>query len=82
VRKPNELICDRCGGRMVKGRRAKSGGCVLFVIGFLLLFLFPIGTIIGIILIIGSFAMGNEYYWICKNCKIKIPRGTDWWELW
>lgn len=79
--KPQFLKCDRCGGKMVKGRRSRPGGCIMFLIGFILLFFHPIGTIIGVILILGGITMGNEHFWVCKDCKTKIPREHDWWEF-
>lgn len=56
--------------------KAKSGGggCLLALIGLILLFVFPIGTIIGVILII----IGNSWasYWACSNCGNEVKKTT------
>jgi hypothetical protein len=46
-------------------------GCLLQGIGLVLLFFFPIGTVVGIALILwGSW---SSVYWRCSACKAKLP---------
>lgn len=79
------LQCEKCGGEMKKSREAKmGGGCLLCIIGLIALIFFPIGTIIGTILIIIGLFVGSQsrYIWVCKNCKYQFERRRDWWEFW
>ena len=52
---------------------ASQGGCLAFtvgLIGFVLLFFFPIGTLIGIALIIAAFRFSGKI--VCSNCGNKV----------
>jgi len=43
---------------------------ILFLVGICLLFVIPIGTIIGVLLMIASLGMGYKKYkvWLCPSC--------------
>jgi len=73
--------CPHCGyalGRDAPDLEAKikykaktgSGGCLIALIGLVCLFYFPIGTIIGILLIL----IGNSWasYYACGNCGNEV----------
>jgi hypothetical protein len=74
------IKCDGCGDQVIlasdetprlvgkpqKARKTSAGGIVLEVIGFILLFVFPIGTIIGIALICAGERM--SYIFKCPSC--------------
>jgi hypothetical protein len=52
-------------------KRATSGvGLVLELLGFILLFFFPIGTILGIAFLIYGFSKSKKY--VCSECGNKI----------
>ena len=57
-----------CGGQLA--------GVVVFLIGLVLLFLVPVGTVIGAILILLSLSMGysTKKVWQCKSCRSVIDR--------
>lgn len=77
-----ELDCKQCGGSMAKGSRTdrnygvQAFGCAVFVLGLALLFLFPLGTIIGICLMIGAARMGykKSKVWKCQQCGYFFER--------
>lgn len=53
-------------------RKSEMAGicCLIQVLGLILLFFFPLGTILGIsLLIYGSI---KSVYWICSNCGNKL----------
>ena len=58
-----EIECKQCGGPMKKTTKTDSNlgvhafGCAIFIVGMALLFVFPIGTIVGIFLMIGAGTM-------------------------
>ena len=58
-------------------RGVQALGCAVFIIGIALLFLFPIGTIIGICLIIFAGRMGykKSKVWKCPQCDYFFERG-------
>lgn len=70
------LECKQCGGTMRRGKKiynnlsAQAGGCVIAIIGICLLFFFPLGTIIGILLIICGGGIGYRRIkgWKCQDC--------------
>ena len=78
------LKCEKCGGEMKKSREATSteAGCLLLLIGFALLFFFPIGTIFGVILLIGGIIYGSKsrFIWECKSCGYKFERKGSFWK--
>lgn len=51
-------------------------GCAIFVVGLVLLFMFPIGTIIGIFLMLGAVRMGYKKtkVWKCVQCGYFFER--------
>lgn len=54
-------------------RRVSSNtcsGCLLYALGFLLIFAFPVGTIIGVLLIIMGHSISSRN--ICGNCGNSI----------
>jgi hypothetical protein len=77
------VVCKQCGGEMKK-TVVSSGNCtgiifalIVFIIGAMLLFLFPpIGTIIGVLLMIMALGMGGtrRKVWKCKNCSYIFDR--------
>ena len=76
--------CKLCGGVMKPSKEAKSqGSCLLALVGVVILFFFPIGTVIGIILILYSLNLGSRKrgLWVCKNCGHQVERKIKWYEL-
>lgn len=77
--------CQACGGEMKKSKESKSSasGCIVLIIGLICLVFFPIGTIIGIILILVglSYATKKRGLWVCKGCGSQIERKISWFEL-
>ena len=77
-----ELKCQQCGGEMKKTKKAERNmalqllGVVLFLIGIGLLFVIPIGTIVGLILMIASARLGysKKKVWKCGNCGYFFER--------
>jgi len=60
---------------MAKNKRARStnvAGLLLEVVGILALFFFPIGTVIGIILLVVGARM--TYSRICSDCGNKVEK--------
>jgi hypothetical protein len=72
----DSLVCKQCSGTMKKAVKIKSSigiqivGLILFIVGILLLFVFPIGTLLGIALMIVAAKMGYNKIkvWKCNNC--------------
>ena len=69
--------CNQCGGEMQRVLE-KSGGIPLpsiglFIIGFILLFFFPAGTLIGGFLIIAALLLGypRKKNWKCEACGLQ-----------
>src|SRR5688500_761268 len=67
------IKCQQCGGTMIKTKKVDTSlalqllGVVLFLVGVVLLFLFPIGTVAGIILMIGAARLGYKKLNIWKS---------------
>ncbi len=78
-------ICKLCGGEMKKSSESKSTGigCLLIIVGIILLFIFPIGTIIGVLLILWGLHHGSKRrgLWVCKKCGHQVERKINWYEL-
>lgn len=53
-------------------RHMSAPGCLLEIVGLFALFIFPIGTVIGIILLIVGARM--TYQLVCSECGNKIIR--------
>ena len=74
--------CQQCQSEMKKTKKAESNiglqliGIILFFVGIVLLFVIPIGTVIGIILIISACGMGykKKKVWLCKSCGYFFER--------
>ena len=77
--------CQHCGSQMSKTKRVESSctlqlfGVALFFIGLALLFLFPlfpIGTIVGLFLMLGAARLGysKKKVWKCTNCGYFFDR--------
>lgn len=77
-----ELQCKQCGGQMKKGKKVDSNmgvqafGCAIFILGFVLLFWFPLGTIIGVFVMLGAAGMGyrKSKVWKCSQCGYFFER--------
>lgn len=77
-----EVNCQQCGTLMRAGKKVDKSyslqvvGILVFLIGFALLFLFPIGTLFGIVLMIAAARMGysKKNAWICGNCGYFFER--------
>ena len=77
-----EVKCQQCGNQMKKTTKADKSlllqllGVILFLFGFGLLFIFPIGTIFGVVLMIGSLRLGysKKKIWKCSNCGYFFER--------
>jgi DNA-directed RNA polymerase subunit RPC12/RpoP len=52
--------------RRKRGSKTSPAGIICELIGFILLFLFPIGTILGIALMIAGYQVSR--IWRCSNC--------------
>ena len=52
--------------KIAKVRKTNVGGILLELIGFILLFLFPFGTITGILLMALGFSLSKAF--ICSSC--------------
>ena len=84
-KKPVILKCEKCKGEMMRKRKATGTGpgCILIIIGAALLFLFPIGSIIGILLIFVGLYYGSKAkgLWVCKKCGYQFERKIKWHEF-
>jgi len=78
-------VCKVCGGGMKKSSESKSTGmgCILIIISLFLLAFFPVGTIIGILLLIWGLHQGSKRrgLWVCKKCGSQIERKINWYEF-
>lgn len=76
------IKCQQCGEGMKKTKRAEKSyslqllGVLLFVVAIALLFVFPIGTFFGIVLMIVAARMGYSKHkvWLCKSCGYYFNR--------
>ena len=74
--------CVQCHSSMKKTKKAETNmtaqifGVVLFIIGLCLLFVFPIGTVIGLFIMIGAARMGYKQnkVWLCPECGYYFKR--------
>ena len=72
---PN-VKCQQCGSSMKKSKRSEKNmslqlvGVSLFIIGLCWVFLPPIGTVVGLVLMCSSLFLGFKQYkvWKCSNC--------------
>lgn len=78
----DEISCKQCGNPMHRTVRGEHSWAVqllavaLFIFGFALLFVVPIGTIIGIFLMLASLGMGykRRKVWACRKCGYFFDR--------
>lgn len=78
----DKIDCKQCGGSMTKTKKANRNmalqllGVVVFIAGLLMLFAFPIGTVVGGILILASLGMGysQQKVWKCTKCGYFFDR--------
>jgi len=78
----NVVTCRQCETAMKKTKKANKSmalqvlGVLVFFVGVVLLFYMPIGTIIGMILMVTSLSMGysQKKIWSCPNCGYFFER--------
>jgi ribosomal protein L37AE/L43A len=76
------INCQQCGGKMKKSTKTDTSfvvqifGVILFIVGLGLLFLFPIGTLVGILIMIAAARMGykKRKVWKCGGCGYFFER--------
>lgn len=76
------VTCQQCGGTMRKTKKTDSSmtlqlvGVILFILGLVALFYFPLGTVIGVIVMILASRLGysRRKVWLCKNCGYFFDR--------
>jgi len=79
---PEVLKCQQRGGEMTKTTRANEStgmtvlAVILAIVGIGLLFMFPIGSIIGVILLIAAPKIANRAtsVWACNSCGYFFER--------
>lgn len=77
-----DITCKQCGNGMRRTVRGEHSCAVqllavaVFFFGVALLFVFPIGTIIGIFLMLASLGMGykRRKVWLCDKCGYFFDR--------
>ncbi len=77
-----EVSCQQCSGPMKKTTRTEKStglqllGVIVFLVGLGLLLAFPVGTMVGIVFIIGAVKMGYKKIkiWKCTNCSYFFDR--------
>ena len=77
-----ELKCRQCGSTMHKTEKKDKNlglqlvGVVLFLLGVALLFVFPLGTVGGLILMVGAARLGYRKMkvWKCDACGYFFER--------
>lgn len=77
-----DVNCQQCSAGMKKTTHVKSSvglqfiALGLFIVGIVLLFIFPLGTIFGIGLMAVSYNMGYKRLkvWKCSNCGYFFER--------
>ncbi len=70
------IACPHCGGPMIKATKTDTSaalqvlGVLVFLVGLGLLWAFPVGTIFGIVLMIGACRMGYSKLRVqrCSRC--------------
>ena len=78
----DEIKCKQCGNQMKKTKKVEKSlglqlvGILLFLCGIGLLFVFPLGTLAGIILMIGASRLGysRKKVWKCMECGYFFER--------
>lgn len=77
-----EVSCQQCSTLMERteiveqNRALQAVALLLVILGIVLLAWFPIGTIVGILVIIGVWRMGysKKPVWRCPNCSYYFAR--------
>lgn len=77
-----QVSCQQCGSEMVKTKKTERSmalqlvGVILFFVGVALLFVVPIGTAVGLVLMIVAARLGysQKKVWKCKNCGYFFER--------
>lgn len=76
------VTCQQCGTEMKKTSKTERSmalqllGVLLFFVGFALLFVIPLGTIIGAVMMIVSLFLGHsrKRVWLCPGCGFFFER--------
>ncbi len=76
------IDCKQCSGQMSRTKKTDSNiglqlvGVVVFFLGLLLLFIVPIGTIIGLCMMLAALGMGykKRKVWKCGQCGYFFDR--------
>ena len=76
------ITCQKCQGNMQKTVIARENAgivalaVIVAIIGVILLFAFPIGTIIGLLLLVAApkIADRSKRVWKCENCGYFFER--------
>lgn len=77
-----EIECKQCGNGMKKAKKTEKSlalqilGVLVFIIGVALLFVYPFGTIVGLILMIAATRLGysKKKVWKCNECGYFFER--------
>ena len=80
--KAKMIDCRQCGAVMKRTKKTNNNrvmqgvGCITLILGIALLLVFPIGTIVGAIMIVISFGMGysRTKVWKCEACGYFFER--------
>ena len=59
-------------GRVETKPHNTAGGCILLLIGFILLFFFPLGTLFGVLFIILAVVKSKKL--VCSNCGNRVEK--------
>jgi hypothetical protein len=80
----SKIDCPQCDGSMRKTIKSEGGGCgvkvvglMLFLVGVLMLFFFPFGTLLGVALMIVAGRIGStrqKKVWTCGECGYFFER--------
>ena len=71
------IQCQQCGSAMKETTKADDPGCLGWLLGFIglvSLFIFPVGTIFGAILILLVIFAFKKKVWQCSNCGYFFER--------
>lgn len=77
-----QVKCQQCGAGMHKETRSERDfgvqffGCAIFIVGLVLLVFFPVGTMIGVLMMLGAARMGykRKRVWRCRQCGYFFER--------
>jgi hypothetical protein len=79
---PAVISCVLCTGDMMRTTKGETDlgrqllGIFFFLTGVALLFAFPIGTVIGLVLMAVAAGLGRKdaKVWKCRHCETVLPR--------